>query len=109
MSTNFLSGDSPFIPVPEEEKPLYRFDFKKLYADESARQKDLAELNTHVHFISATCSLPLREARIGLNHSRSPTRRNHKVTILWTGVGDSWSGRRTKLGCGLVGLRRGVG
>ncbi len=40
-----LGSDQPFIPIPEMEKPLYKFNFNKwFYADETARQKDLAEL-----------------------------------------------------------------
>lgn len=35
----------PFMPIPDAEKPLYRFDFKKwFYADEAARQRDIDDL-----------------------------------------------------------------
>ena len=38
-------ADTPFVPIPEDQKPLYHFDLKKwFYASEAARQKDVKEL-----------------------------------------------------------------
>lgn len=38
------AADQPFIPIPETEKVLYKFNFHKwFYADEAVRQKDLVE------------------------------------------------------------------
>lgn len=40
-----LCVDQSFVPIPEEDKHLYRIDLKKwYYPDEEARQRDLAEL-----------------------------------------------------------------
>lgn len=36
----------PFEPVPEAEKGLYRFDLKKMYADDDAWQKDVAAVRS---------------------------------------------------------------
>src|SRR4051794_13524366 len=46
-TTAILNADEPFVPIPETEKALYKFDFKKhFYADEAARQKDLVSLKS---------------------------------------------------------------
>ena len=39
--------DSDFLAIPESQKALYRFDFKKwFYADDAARQQDIADAET---------------------------------------------------------------
>ncbi len=39
------AAETPFVPVPDDQKPLYRFALDRwFYKDEAARKKDLSEL-----------------------------------------------------------------